>query len=383
MEKYRILYLDHAPFIGGGQLALTRHLKNLNKAEFLPYVASNAVNQDWVNSFSKISEFTALSVPKLKVLSLLSVVRFIKICFDLFFLIKKVDPHLTVINSERMLYPSIIVSRLLGVKAVLWLRDFEYNRLIFKIIQPLLSGIICVSNSIRRFYGGHENEKFRVIYVGTEIVSSSGFNEEVLRFREKIKIYPQTTLIGFAGRLVNWKGVDVLLKACSLLEKDSELLKVDWKVVIAGTGAGQFGDTELNLKDYATSNLRSGRVIFLGYYHDMKSFNQSIDILVHPSISPEPFATVVVDAMAAGKIVVASNIGGTPEIIENGKNGFLFSPGDNQALYNLLKDIILNKYPSDRLSNLRKSAIETIALGFTEERVTRASEEYFKEIIKL
>lgn len=381
MEKYKILYLDHAPFIGGGQLALLRHLRNLDKNIFTPYVITSNGNPEWISSISKDAILFPLPIPKLKVFIILSIIRLIRVGFSLCRIVSKVNPDLLVINSERMLYPSVMVSRILSKKSVLWLRDFEYNRTILRLIVPFLSGVICVSRSVCRFFGGLNNNKFKVIYVGTEVFPINENDGAVASFRRKIGAFGDSFLIGFAGRLVKWKGVAVLLGACKLLENDPDLIGSDWKVVIAGTGSGQLGDNESSLKKYSKENLQQGRVSFLGHYVDMVTFNKAIDVFVHPSIAPEPFATVIVDAMGVGKIVIASAIGGTPELIENGKNGFLFTPGDECALYSLLKRIILKQLTAESLAGIRKEAVEKIVSEFTEEKVTKEVMEYFKEIL--
>ena len=74
------------------------------------------------------------------------------------------------------------------------------------------------------------------------------------------------------------------------------------------------------------------QVRFLGHVDDMTSLYRDVDVVVHTSVAAEPFGLVVAEAMAAGRPVVASDLGGPTEIVEHGRTGLLFRPGDPDAL---------------------------------------------------
>jgi glycosyltransferase involved in cell wall biosynthesis len=82
------------------------------------------------------------------------------------------------------------------------------------------------------------------------------------------------------------------------------------------------------------------RIRFLGFRSDIPVLMRSMDVVVHSSIAPEPFGRVVVEAMLAGRPVVASAAGGVLEIIEDGSTGWLYEPGSADALAKALRLVL-------------------------------------------
>ncbi len=124
--------------------------------------------------------------------------------------------------------------------------------------------------------------------------------------------------VGYLGRLAASKGVEMMLDA--LLP----LVPAKCELLIAGNGDAAY---ESMLKDrYQRHGVRLvGRV-------DASTFLAGIDVLVVPSLWHEPFGLVLCEAMSAGVPIVASAVGGIPEIMEHGTSGFLFDPHDARAL---------------------------------------------------
>ena len=83
-------------------------------------------------------------------------------------------------------------------------------------------------------------------------------------------------------------------------------------------------------------------VVFTGWRSDITAILALSDILVNASVKPEPLGTTILEAMAAGKPVICSDIGGSPEIVQNGINGFLFPSGNAQALADAIERLVKN-----------------------------------------
>lgn len=131
---------------------------------------------------------------------------------------------------------------------------------------------------------------------------------------------------GFIGRLVPEKGVDFLIQAfCNPDVRRSSSL------VIAGDGPLDYVET---LKSQAQA--ADATIEFLGFVAPEQFFSQ-VDIVVIPSLWHEPLARVVLEAFAHGTPVIASERGGIPEIIDEGRTGFLFNPDDPNTLVNALR----------------------------------------------
>jgi glycosyltransferase involved in cell wall biosynthesis len=125
-------------------------------------------------------------------------------------------------------------------------------------------------------------------------------------------------VFGFIGRVTDTKGIEILLRAFSK-SKTSK-----WKLLIAGYGSKHYIE-QLKLK------YPDPRVDFIGH-QDADSFYKMIDILVCPSLYEEPLPRVVYEGYRAGLPVIAARTGGTPEIIDENINGFVYEPNDEDAL---------------------------------------------------
>jgi glycosyltransferase involved in cell wall biosynthesis len=82
------------------------------------------------------------------------------------------------------------------------------------------------------------------------------------------------------------------------------------------------------------------RVHFLGHRQDVNELMKAVDLLVHPSTAPEPFARTLIEGMLAGHAPIASANGGVPELITHGQTGYLFPPGDAASLRHLVARLL-------------------------------------------
>lgn len=145
----------------------------------------------------------------------------------------------------------------------------------------------------------------------------------------------------FVGRLTKQKGVEILLKAIKILKnKYSKNLK------IAIVGDGELKENLNNL----TAELGVNREVeFLGVRKDVKELMVTSKIFVLPS-RWEGFGLVIVEAMSNMLPVIATSVGGIPEIIEDGKDGILVPPEDSETLAQAINDLLENKELREKLS---------------------------------
>lgn len=130
--------------------------------------------------------------------------------------------------------------------------------------------------------------------------------------------------IGFIGQLKRAKGFDMLVNALNTLNH------YDWKLLIAG-------DYSPKQKIETNKKIPKEKVDFLGFVKQ-KNFFEKVDFLVVPSIWEEPFGRVIVESFSSNTPVIASNIGGIPEIFHCNKQ-FLFEP-NKQSLIDMLIKIL-------------------------------------------
>ncbi len=147
------------------------------------------------------------------------------------------------------------------------------------------------------------------------------------RFRARVGIDDDVVLVAGAGRLDTWKGFDVLLAAFPEIRRE----RPDVELVIAGgavRGKEQYAEHLARVAEQTTG------VHWLGPRTDMPDLLADVDLFVLPSTDPEPFASVAVEALASGVPLVATDHGGSPEMLRECPEGTgrLFAPRDATAL---------------------------------------------------
>jgi glycosyltransferase involved in cell wall biosynthesis len=158
--------------------------------------------------------------------------------------------------------------------------------------------------------------------------------------------------IGLVATFARWKGHEVFLEAAAQVDAAVEFWIVG--APIYQTQGSQYSLAELQAKARALQI--DDRVKFLGFQSDMAEVYHQLDIVVHASTEPEPFGLVIVEAMACGKPVVASQAGGAAELFTHDHDAIGVPPGDPQALAQALMQLVQD--PSKR-QHLREQARRT------------------------
>jgi N-acetyl-alpha-D-glucosaminyl L-malate synthase BshA len=161
-------------------------------------------------------------------------------------------------------------------------------------------------------------------------------------FKEEMHINPQKPVVLFVGNLVWQKGVEYLIRA-------KEFLNVDAEIVIVGDGP-----LLEELKGIVEFEKMEG-ITFTGARNDIENIMPSADVVVVPSVS-ESFGIVILEAMASGKPVVATKVGGIPEVV-NKKIGILVNPEDPVGLAEAVDKILQDK---ELKENMGKTAREQV-----------------------
>jgi glycosyltransferase involved in cell wall biosynthesis len=180
-----------------------------------------------------------------------------------------------------------------------------------------------------------------VIHSGVDLHRFSKGEKQRPRKRKELGIPADSLVIGYVGWLIPIKGVTYLVSALAkVAEKYPESL-----LVLVGKGDDK-GDEEIKLKEQVERAGLADKVRFLGWRSDVDEIMGCFDIFVLPSLN-EGMGRVLVEAMAAGLPIVASSVGGIPDLVKDGKNGLLVPPADasslEKAICALLKDKVQRK----------------------------------------
>ena len=154
-----------------------------------------------------------------------------------------------------------------------------------------------------------------------------------------------TPIVSLVGRIAPWKGQDIFIHAAA--EVLQSVPNVKFRII----GSPLFGenDYEASLQRMSHELGIADHIKFLGFREDIPALLEETDLLVHASVLGEPFGQVVIEGMAAGKPVIATDGGALPEIVVPGETGILVPMGDAPAMARAIQDILNDKARAQRM----------------------------------
>ncbi len=243
-----------------------------------------------------------------------------------------------------------------GIRAELFsLRSMVERRLELRILK--YADVVVVRNKDSKDYLEKRGVRAVIIPVGVD----------VNKYSPK---YSGGGYILFGGRLAPEKGIHLLIRAYSTL---NNIAQAKFKLVICGSGP-----LEKELKDLSSSFGIQDRVFFISWLPNPEFIKKVAEsaIFVMPSMY-EGMPVAILEAMASGKPIIASNVPGPQDLITHGQNGYLFEKGNIVQLKEFLELLIGN---SDLREELGKQARETIEEKYTFEKITDMYLKLYEEI---
>jgi glycosyltransferase involved in cell wall biosynthesis len=382
----KILYIYTHNVYGGGETMLLRLLDGLNKDKFFPIVLCSKDNKRLIQELQKKSiKFISLSIKNIvsenKFLkAILQFPNFLGVMFKTAQVIKQENPDIIHVNLFYSALFSIIPAKFYK-KLFIWIAQTPSDLLKYKLLTKFLiflsnKTILTCKDLVRLAKeNGFNTEKFRVIYTGLKMEEfrrkeSSGNEIEINN--QKIK-KPIVAMIGRFDRYQ--KGHQYFIEAARIInEKMSEVNFL----IVGGTANEEEEKFKKELEERVKEIGLSEKIIFTGFYPDLIYLLSNVEIVVIPSLYEAPSA-VAIEASAMRRPVVASNVGGIPEVIIDGETGFLVPPKDPQAIAE--KVIFLLKNPQIA-KEMGEKGYQRIKENFTQERLAREYEKLYEELLK-
>lgn len=208
------------------------------------------------------------------------------------------------------------------------------QRMLFNLSDQVLSVSDVLADNLSQTIGV-KRDKILTILNGVDIQRFKPDAEKRTFYRKKILGENENIIIGTVGRPMKVKNHQLMVRALAELKKE----KINAKFVIIGDTPKYSLRSEL---EQLAKKLNVGQdVMFLGYQTDIPGYMNAFDIFVLPSLS-EGCSNVIQEAMATGLPVVASRVGGNPELIEHQNDGLLFTSNSVEELSEALKYLIQN-----------------------------------------
>lgn len=264
---------------------------------------------------------------------------------------------------------AVVAARLAHVRCIWHLRELfadvggemKYPRgarwLVRWALRTLPSRLLANSEAVAgNLLGGKHSQIVTVLHNPVSEQFLADFPKCLARqWRESAGYNESDWLIGIPGTLRPMKGHAFAIRALAPLLR----IQPQWKLAITGGGARGLRD---ELEELVRVAGVTSQTAFLGSIPDMAGFYAACDAICIPSVS-EPFGRVVVEAMASGRAVVATRVGGIPEIIEPNTDGFLVEYDDDHALRARINELAAHREVAIRLGRAARAKARA---GFSE-----------------
>lgn len=299
---------------------------------------------------------------------------------------KKID--LVHVRSRAPAWSAIFAAKKIGIPVLTtWHGHVSNSSFIKKIYNSImLKGDAVIANSaytaerISKIYNIDLN-KIDIISRGVNVESFEGSkfsNTEISNMKKMWSVDDNKIIILFPARLTRWKGHLVTIEAINLLKKEKFFDQVVF--LFAGEKAGAENYIK-KLNSIITKFKLQENIKLVERIENMPLAYHASDVVLSPSIEPEPFGRIPIEAQAAGKTIIASDHGAVKDTIKNGNNftGFKVKPNDPQALSIAIKQsIIMDKKD---LTKMHERAISNVKNNFSLENMCKKTLEVYKRLL--
>ncbi|MFN4179082.1 MAG: glycosyltransferase family 4 protein [Armatimonadota bacterium] len=236
------------------------------------------------------------------------------------------------VHSRRGALPTLFIARKLNLPTVLHWRVAAPVRFPLKFVDAVIAVSDAAAQQVLK--SGLPTEKVAVVRscIDTKFFEpTDGAREQM---REHLEIKSDEFVIAAVGRLVKGKGYDVLLRALSQIPTSNRPI-----LLLAGDGSER-----QQLENLSTELGISERARFLGFQTDVRPILWAADVFIHvPTNFPEGTPNAILEAMASGLPVIASKVGGIPEVVRDNETGLIVPPNDQEALAEAIKKLQQDK----------------------------------------
>ena len=371
MGKTRVIHII-TRLDKGGSAETTLHIVsslNMEKYDvFLAHGLSRESNMSIMEKEVVESDLLLAEAKGVRVFALPSLVRRLSFKNDLlafiniYRLIKRIRPHIVHTHTSKAGLLGRLASFLARVPIII---HTPHGHVFHSYYGPVMTKVFVFAEKILSFMtdkitaltnrerdehleeGIASIEKYVVIHSGVMLDRLMNMSVDAGAVRGKFGIAQDSNVIGVVGRLVPIKGHKYLVSAAKRIIKEFR------NTVFVFVGDGYLSS---RLERQAESVGVRKNIIFTGWRKDAVEILDLFDILVLPSLN-EGMGKVLVEGMALGKPIIASNVGGIIDLVRNGENGILVPPGDSDALGEAILQLLKDKNLSEKLGKNGKAMV--------------------------
>lgn len=402
LDKIPVLYLDNTATFGGAINSLLYLLRALDKSRFTPILVTAQpedflrrnfhflqwrrvrIKRSWVDNrmYRKITGIRIFSsgLP-------LKCVKRIRFFYWLLFITlpeavrywkigrrhKVRLVHLNNIMGSQL--AGILAAKMLNVPCVGHLREFEEVDRVTRLYARWIDLHVAISGAIKDNLLRLAVPEERIAVI-CDAIDFQDFDDRVScgYLRQEFHLGDEDRLFGIFGRIVEWKGIVEFVHAAAVVMRTLP----DAKAFLVGDCSDGDSAYLQKVKELITGYELEEKIILTGYRTDVPALMQLMDVVVHASITPEPFGMVLIEAMAMKKPVVATRMGGPLDIMLDGQTGFLVAPGDSAEMAEAVERLLTDKTEAAEMGRKGK---ERVVESFTKERYARQVEDVYIRLL--
>lgn len=362
-----VFFIHHtSDFNGGSDKSLYELVANLDRRNITPIICLRH-GDPYIKKYKtlgiRIISLSLISPPK-KLISLQGVkflFNFFPSVFSLAYLILRYKIDVVHVNTSINIQGGF--AGFLSRRPVIWhvrelLGQSLLDRAVKLAVTLFATKIITISKSV---YASIESKNKILVYNGMDLSDYNFCSRK------------DSVVVNCVGRFEEWKGQHIALKAIANLHK--EFPNTTFQFI--GSPAINKPSYYQSLVDFVELNSIKN-VKFLGNRNDVPIILQSSHILLVPTCTSEPFGRTVIEGMAAGNIVIATNEGGPREIISHQVNGFLVTVNSVNEMTDMLRYVLLN---IDKLETIQDNAKKCVKEKFDIKRVSNEMESIFNGVL--
>ena len=380
-KNKRILQIIPNMEIGGAERTVIEIANFLKEKKILPLVLTSGGKL--INDLEKANiEVIKLPIDKKNPYSIIkNFFIFIKIFRE-----KEID--LVHVRSRAPAWSAIFAAKRIGIPVLTtWHGHVSNSSFLKKVYNSImLKGDAVIANSsytakrISKIYNLDIN-RIDIISRGVDVKSyelGKFSKTEIDNIKKLWSIDDNKRIILFPARLTRWKGHLVTIEAINLLKKEKFFDHVIF--LFAGEKAGAENYIK-KLNSIITKFKLQENIKLVERIENMPLAYHASDIVLSPSIEPEPFGRIPIEAQAAGKTIIASDHGAVRDTIKNGNNftGFKVKPNDPQALSIAIKQSIT--MDKKDLTKMHERAISNVKNNFSLENMCKKTLEVYKRLL--
>lgn len=298
-------------------------------------------------------------------------------------LVRRIRPHVVHTHTAKAGFLGRVAARVARVPVVLHtyhghVLSGYYGRarttglrLMERGLARLSDRLIAVSDRVRDdlvTFGVAPADRFTVVPLGLDLAPMFEAGTQRGRFRKELGIGAEAPLVGIVGRLFPIKNHALFLDAAARVARTHAAARF----VVVGDGP-----LRAELEARAAQSDLAGRVVFTGWRHDLPLIYADLDTLVVSSLN-EGTPVSAIEAMAAGCPVVATRVGGLPDLVADGRTGCLVPPGDGAALAGAVAGLLDDEA---RSRSVREAARIDVEQRFLASRLVADLEQLYVELL--